>query len=175
MRTAVRPSRPRRWSNAANGAISGNTLGVTVTNAVNNAGGLLRATTGRPFAHRGKPVECRRYDSVGAWRCHARRERHARQRHGNDRRRYGFGEAQCRACEQCRCHRRCAAQRAGNGHADQHGRSPAEPWRHRSTCHKWHQQQLGKHRGQRRHDAELARRSPTSAAASPTPAARLPR
>ncbi len=33
-------------SNTANGAISGNTLGVTVTNAVNNAGGLLQATTG---------------------------------------------------------------------------------------------------------------------------------
>lgn len=33
-------------SNTANGAMSGASLGVTVTNAVNNAGGLLQATTG---------------------------------------------------------------------------------------------------------------------------------
>lgn len=33
-------------SNTANGAISGTSLGVTVTNGVNNAGGLLQATTG---------------------------------------------------------------------------------------------------------------------------------
>lgn len=33
-------------SNTANGAISGNTLGVTITSGVNNAGGLLQATAG---------------------------------------------------------------------------------------------------------------------------------